>query len=146
MTISIEVKTLEVFAFFINGKESEDAAINLWNGFANLNVKIENCKVGDIIHFKSEVFDVSRSEPIVEEFFVNVIAPLTGKPANGGKRKSPSSTTEGTESKKPEGFALPNIIEVSKDGRSGHSWQEQSFNETSALLVKGNEEDGYDSL
>jgi len=132
------------FKLFINGTESEDADLNLWNGFAHLNVLVENCKVGDSLHFRSEVSDISRYESIVEEFFVKVIEPIEKQTRTKGQRKPPSSEKEGVDSKKQDKFALPNIIEVSKDGRSGHSWEEQSFDETSALKVKGSDEDGYD--
>lgn len=88
--------------------------------------------------------DVSRYEPLVEEFHIKVIEPLSKQPSTVGKRKSPSSNNEGEDGKKPEGFALPNIIEISKDNRTGHNWSEQSFNEYSALKVKGNKKDGYD--
>lgn len=132
------------FKLFINGIESEDAAINLWNGFAHLNVKIENAKIGDLIHFRSEVSDISRIDPLFEDFYVKVIEPLQKSNGRGGGRKPPSQDKDGTDSKRPDGFALPRIIEVSKDGRTGHTWEQQSFSNHSALKVKGNEEDGYD--
>lgn len=132
------------FKLFVNGKESENKDINLWNGYAYLNVLLENSNVGDLVHFRSEVNDVSRAEPITEEFYVKVIEPLTRKTNQGGNRKPPSSDQPGNETKKPDGFALPNIIEVSRDNRTGHSWAEQNFTEESALSVKGSEEDGYD--
>ncbi len=132
------------FKLFINGNESENKDINLWNGYAYLNVTLDNSKVGDLIHFRSEVSDISRADPIVEEFFVKVIEPIVKKSGGGGERKKPSSDKPGEETQKPNDYALPNIIEVSKDGRTGHSWSEQGFTEGSALAVKGNEEDGYD--
>lgn len=133
------------FKLFINGKESEDAAINLWNGYAHLNVKIENSNIGDLIHLKSEVSDVSMTaNPLIEEFYVKVIEPLQKGLSNGGTRKPPASDQQGNETKKPDGYALPKIIEVSKDGRTGHSWEQQGFTDQSALKVKGSEEDGYD--
>jgi len=132
------------FKLFMNGKETEDAAINLWNGYAHLNVKVEDANVGDIILCTSEVSDVNRSDPITENFYVKVIEPLQRGNGKGGKRKPPSSIEEGNQAKKHDNFALPNIIEVSKDGRTGHSWEQQNFNDQSALSVKGNDEDGYD--
>lgn len=132
------------FKLFVNGKESENKDINLWNGYGFLNVLITNSKVGDLIHFRSEVNDVSQVQPITEEFYVKVIEPLKKKQTNGGDRKPPPSDQPGTDTKKPDGFALPTIIEVSRDGRTGHSWEQQSFTEESALKVKGSEEDGYD--
>lgn len=132
------------FKLFVNGKESENKDINLWNGYGYLNVFLDNSKIGDLVHFRSEIFDISRVEPISEEFYILVTEPLTKKSTNGGNRKPPSSNQSGNETKKPDGFSLPNIIEVSRDNRTGHSWEEQGFNEESALNVKGSEDDGYD--
>jgi hypothetical protein len=132
------------FKLFVNGKESENKDINLWNGYAYLNVLLDNSNVGDLVHFMGAVNDVSRVKPITEEFYIKVNEPLTKKPTNGGNRKPPSSDQPGNEAKKPDGFALPNIIEVSRDNRTGQSWEQQGFNEESALNVKGSEEDGYD--
>lgn len=132
------------FKLFVNGIESENKDINLWNGYAYLNVFIDKSTVGDLIHFRSEVNDVSRAQPIIEEFYVKVIEPLIKKTSEGGTRKLPASDKPGAETKKPQGFALPNIIEVSRDNRTGQSWEQQNFNEASALIVKGSEEDGYD--
>lgn len=132
------------FRLFINGNESEDAAINMWNGFAHLNVLIENCKVGDLLHVRNEVTDISRIEPFSEDFYISVIEPITKRPPTNGPRKSPASDKPGEDSKKQDNFAIPNIIEVTKDGRSGHTWEEQEFKELSALKVKGSEDDGYD--
>ncbi len=132
------------FKLFVNGKESDDAAINLWNGHAYLNVALSDVKVGDSVHYLSELHDISRPQPIVEEFYVTVVEPLEKYPTVPGRRKPPASTDPGYDTKKPGGFSLPNIVEVSKDGRTGPSWEQQSFNEYSALKVKGSEEDGFD--
>jgi hypothetical protein len=137
-------KTPGTFKLFVNSKESENKDINLWNGYGFLNVLIGNSNVGDLIHFRSEVNDVSQVQPITEEFYVKVIEPLKKKQTNGGERKLPPSDQPGTDTKKPDGFALPTIIEVSRDGRTGHNWEQQSFTEESALKVKGSDEDGYD--
>ncbi len=132
------------FKLFINGKESEYADVNLWNGYAHLNVKIENSKIGDLIQFRSEVSDISRISPIAEDFYVKVIEPLIKGSGGSGKRKLPPSDKEGGKAKKTEGYELPDIIEVSRDGRTGHSWEQQNFSDYSALKVKGSDEDGYD--
>lgn len=58
------------FKLFINGKESDDVAVNPWNGFAHLNVLIDNYNIGDVLSFRCEISDVSRFEPIVEEFII----------------------------------------------------------------------------
>ena len=132
------------FKLFINEKESNDVAVNLWNGFAHLNVLIDNYNIGDILSFRCEISDISRFEPISEKFIIKVIEPLKKQQTKNGERKPPSSNKNGDESKRQDGFAIPQIIEVSKDGRSGHSWEEQDFKESSALKVKGSEVDGYD--
>jgi hypothetical protein len=132
------------FKLFVNGKISENKDINLWNGYAYLNVLTTDSKVGDLIHLRSEVNDVSQAQPIIEEFFIKIIEPLKKKQSNGGDRKFPPSDRPGNDAKKPDGYALPTIIEVSRDGRSGHSWDQQGFSEESALKVKGSEDDGYD--
>jgi len=132
------------FKLFVNGNESENKDINLWNGYAYLNVFLDKSKVGDLIHFRSEVKDVSRAQAIVEDFYIKVIEPLVKTESEGGQRKKPASDKPGADTKKPDGFALPNIIEVSRDNRTKHSWEEQGFNEESALIVKGSEQDGYD--
>lgn len=100
--------------------------------------------IGDTLNFRSEILDVSRYEPIVEEFTIKVIEPLKKVSATNAQRKSPSSNNDGNESKRQDGFAIPNIIEVSKDGRTGHKFDEQNFDDFSALKVKGSDEDGYD--
>ncbi|MBI5214717.1 MAG: hypothetical protein HY960_03085 [Ignavibacteriae bacterium] len=127
------------FKLFVNGKESENRDINLWNGNAYLNVLLENSKVGDLVHFRSEVNDISRAAPFTEEFYIKVIEPLNKQQSKGGKRKPPASNQPGDETKKPDGFALPNIIEVPRE-----NWTTQGFNENSALKVKDSGELGYD--
>lgn len=133
-----------IYKLFVNGKESEDASINLWNGHAYLNVALAEVKLGDSVHYLSELHDISRPQPITEEFYVTVVEPLEKYPTVPGVRKPPVSTDPGKDAKKPGGFSLPNIVEVSKDGRTGPSWEQQGFNEYSALKVKGSEEDGFD--
>jgi hypothetical protein len=132
------------FKLFINGQESSNDGLNLWNGFAHLNVLIDNYKVGEILSFSCEISDVSRFEPLVEKFIVRVIEPLKKQSGKSGERKPPASNASGDDSRRQDKFAVPPIIEVSKDGRTGHSWDEQEFNELSALRVKGSDEDGYD--
>jgi hypothetical protein len=129
---------------FLNGVSSEDYSINLWNGIAHLNIGMKTASIGDLIQVRTEVMDVSRVLPIIEDFFALITAPLSKGNGGVGSRKPPSSENEGNESAKPNGFALPNIIEVTHDGRSGHQWNKQNFNGHSALCVKGSNEDGYD--
>lgn len=127
------------FKLFINGKESENLDINLWNGYANLNVSLTDTNVGDIVHYRSEINDISQTFPISEDFYLKVIEPLVNHKSQPGSRKLPSSTNQGNETKKSDGFDLPNIIPISKE-----NWSSQNFNEHSALKVKDGGDKGYD--
>ncbi len=127
------------FKLYVNGKESENKDINLWNGNAYLNVWLENNMVDDLVHFRSEVNDISRPAPFSEEFVVKVIKPLNKQPSVPSPRRPPASNQHGDETKKPDGFALPNIIEVPRE-----NWSSQSFTEQSALKVKDSGQSGYD--
>ncbi|HEX8736343.1 MAG TPA: hypothetical protein VF721_13525, partial [Pyrinomonadaceae bacterium] len=75
------------FKVFLNGIEYKDTSINLWNGYATLNVLIENRNIDEILHFKTEVSDISRTEPFKSEFYVRVIEPLQKRPSQSGKRR-----------------------------------------------------------
>ena len=133
------------FKVFINDVETTNVDVNLWNGFGYLNLNPSCYSIGDKLKIRTEVMDVSRTEPIIEEFFVLVTEPQQ-RSASGAthSRRRPSEPVEGTDETQPAGFALPTIIELSKDGRTGHHWDEQGFDKDSALKVLGSEEDGYD--
>ncbi len=132
------------FKLFFNNKESENTIVNLYNGYAHLNVPIEEGNINDIIRFRSEVNDISRIKPFEENFFLKIIEPLTSLPTKSGKRKPPSTDKKGNETKKQDKLEIPNIIEVSKDGRSGHSWERENFDEYSGLKVINAGENQYD--
>ena len=53
----------------------------------------------------------------MKEFTIKVIDPLKKQQAKPGDRKPPSSNNDGNESKRQDGFALPNI------NRSIQEWQ-----------------------
>jgi len=129
------------FTLGINGEQIGDFWVNLWNGTANLNVLLpENIKVGDILHFKSKVEDVSRVDPFTDEFFVKVTKRVEKK--SGGKsssRKPPPSNNEGKDAERSSYLDLPNIREVKTD-----QWEKFGFNGESALDVKDSGENGYD--
>ncbi|MBK7381784.1 MAG: hypothetical protein IPI81_00380 [Flavobacteriales bacterium] len=61
------------FKLLVNGVESDDYSINLWNGVAHLNITVNNTAVGEVLSIRSQVIDVSRSMPIVEEFYAAVV-------------------------------------------------------------------------
>ena len=61
------------FTLKVNGEEIKNFSVNLWNGNANLNVELpELAKANDFLLFRSEISDVSRIDPISEEFYVIV--------------------------------------------------------------------------
>jgi len=133
------------YKLYINNIESENKNLNLWNGYGYLNVLIDEYKIGDILELKLEITDISRALPLIEMFYVKITEPLIKQePREPGDRIPPSSDNSGNETKKPNKFALPTIIEVSKDKRSGHSWDEHGFKHETAMIVKGSEKDGFD--
>jgi hypothetical protein len=133
------------FKAFINDVETTHVDINLWNGFGYLNVNLSGYEIGDKLKIRTEVMDVSRTEPIMEEFHVLVTEPQQRTASTTPPtRRRPSESSDGNEETQPAGFALPTIIELSKDGRTGHNWNEQGFDKNSALKVLGSEEDGFD--
>lgn len=132
------------FKLFINGVLATGETLNLWNGYAHLTVDLGPRIVGEQIHFRSEVIDNTMTSPIIEDFFVQVVNPAQPGGSKPSGPRPPSNNRPGNTTSRPSGLALPNIIEISRDGRTGHTWHEQNFNEMSALKIKGSEEEGYD--
>ena len=124
----------------MNDVDIKDFSINLWNGFANLNIELpETEKPGNLLHFQSEVNDVGRVDPITEEFFVLVEDKIKKRPSKPGHRKPPSSDEEGDDVEKPAYLNLPNVVEVYQD-----DWDHYKFNRDSSLKVIDSGEDGHD--
>jgi len=128
------------FILKLNGENIQNFSVNLWNGIATLNIELpEFAKPGMLLNFQSEVNDISRVDPIIEEFFILVedkITKTTGKP---GVRKPPSSELEGDDVEKTSYLDLPNVIEVYQD-----EWEKHEFDRYSALKVIDSGEDVYD--
>jgi len=56
-----------------NGTPIKDYSLNLWNGLATLTIAIPaDAKVGDCIFFHSEVTDITKIEPFLNEFYIEV--------------------------------------------------------------------------
>ncbi|MDG6249841.1 hypothetical protein [Methanocalculus sp.] len=128
------------FRLYLDGDEIENSSLNLWNGFANLNVDLPmDVKVDDILKFYWEVTDNSRIVPFEGEFYVKVTEPTEKHPGKPGTRRQPSSDEEGDESKTTSKLNIPNIIEIFRK-----DWINYSFDEKSALKVIFSGEDGYD--
>jgi hypothetical protein len=128
------------FSLKMDGEEIEDYSLNLWNGYANLNGRLPlKSAMGDVLHFESEVNDISRIEPFLDEFYVRIqpaVKKYTSKP---GERKPPSSDKKDGQVEKTSYLEIPPVIEVRME-----EWGSHSFSEKSALRVIDNGEDGYD--
>ena len=128
------------FEITVNGFNISDYSLNLWNGVANLNVRLpDNVKENDILHFETKVTDVSRVEPFCNEFYIVVEPPERVGGGGKGKRKEPPVNIEGKERKTPSFLDLPNIIEVREK-----EWKQYGFNKEDALKIKDTGEEGYD--
>lgn len=129
------------FSLYSNGDLIKDFSLNLWNGIANLTVRLpEGIKVDDIIYFECEVEDIEHTEPFNNNFYVKVEeaqAKISGKP---GERSKPPGGEDGKNRKRSSSLDLPNIREVRKK-----DWAKYGFTKEDALIVKhAGEEFGYD--
>ncbi|HEY61066.1 MAG TPA: hypothetical protein G4N95_00290 [Anaerolineae bacterium] len=128
------------FMLKANRREISDFSVNLWNGLATLNVSIPHgVQVGKVIHFQSEVYDISRVDPISEGFHVLVENAVKQTPGLPGKRKHPASDEEGDDIEQTTKLDLPNIREVRQN-----EWEHFTFDRESALKVINSGEEGYD--
>ncbi|MGZ4881258.1 MAG: hypothetical protein ACXV7G_09345 [Halobacteriota archaeon] len=128
------------YSLSINGG-NVDRAIYLDNGIAYLEASLPaNVQVGDLLHFVSEVTDSRPFESFKSEFHVKVGKPeLKSESRTSGRRGRPPSDEIGGDTKSISKLALPQVIEVEKDG-----WEPYDFDDGSALLVRGDGEGGYD--
>jgi len=130
------------FYIWANEEEIDDFSLNLWNGIANLTIKLpDKVEVGDIIHFGCEVEDIGRTEPFYNEFYIKVESPQeVTKGGQARERAKPHSREKGEGRERTSNLNLPNIKEVREN-----DWEEFGFNKESALSVKfGGEGEGYD--
>lgn len=126
---------------FYEGIPCTDSSINLWNGTATLNISLpsEIIKIGDSIHFKTEVTDGTRSTPFTSEFYVKIEKPSEQKESSIGKRTDPLSLEASGDRHKPSSLHIPEPIPVTKS-----EWVKYNFDEKSALKVKqAGENKGY---
>ena len=130
------------FTLKVNGTLAAYVAQNLWNGIATVNVSLpDDAKVGETYCYSTTVTDVSQSESFIEEFFVNVVKPLSPLKTKRGKRKKPTGKTRDGDRAKPTGFELPDPIEVYKDD---FNYKDFLFNDNSALKAIDTGEGVYD--
>jgi hypothetical protein len=120
------------FILLCNGEEIKNYSLNMWNGIANLTVEFpEDVNVGDKLTYRSNVKDITISDPFDDSFSV-IVEKEVHKMENShkGKRIRPPSKEEGDERAEPSGLALPNVIEVYRD-----KWDTRRFDEKSGLEV-----------
>jgi len=119
------------FIVIVNDEIMTNFSINLWNGVANLNVELPSfSKASDLLKFQSEVNDVSRIDPFIEEFYVKVEPKVEKKTGESGKRKPPSTNEKGDDVEKQSSLDLPEVIEVYEE-----DWDHHNFERESALRV-----------
>jgi len=128
------------FTLRMNDENIQNFSINLWNGIATLNIEFpDTIRSGELLHFQSEVSDISRVIPFKEDFHIFIVDEIDKSTGTPGNRKPPSSDKEGSNTEKASHLDLPNVIEVSRD-----NWEHYNFNRDSALKVIDSGEDSYD--
>lgn len=129
------------FKIYVDGKPTGNYSLNLWNGLATLNVKLQRgFKIGDKILYNTEVNDISTIKPFRNNFYVEV---EPKKKKNGGKkgdRIEPPGEKDGKDRKKEGHLNLPEIIECRE---SDKNYQFKN-NESGSLIIKDSGEEGYD--
>ncbi len=120
---------------------TENYFLNLWNGLATLTIEIpQGAKIGDKLYFQSEVIDLKRIEPFIDEFCVEVDKEQNETDGKKGKRKKPPSEEPGDDRQEPTFLNIPNAFEVRRN-----EWDKHKFDEKSALkVVYAGEQEGYD--
>ncbi|GAB4325360.1 MAG: hypothetical protein Kow0074_19010 [Candidatus Zixiibacteriota bacterium] len=117
-----------------------DYVLNLWNGRATLTASLPGeAQVSKIYKYQVAVGDLSRVEPLTEEFCIKVLEPVTKGRDNGGERKDPADDKRGRDREGPSGLALPEVIEVRQP-----DWHKHGFTEISALRVVDSGEGSHD--
>jgi hypothetical protein len=128
-------------AFVVQLSENplQDFALNLWNGTAYLTIGLpSSVHVGDVLSFISSLEDVSRVDPFVEGFQVEItqaVGPKNSRRSNGHK---PPSDDAGDESDTTSHFDLPQVIEVHRN-----EWDHFRFDQETALVVKDSGPSGF---
>ncbi len=125
----------------INENSIEDYSLNLWNGLATLNIDLpDSVKIGEVLCLKTEVVDISRIEPFLNEFYIKIEEQQEKSGGKNGERKKPSGKERGEDRQKPTYLDIPNAWEIRRN-----EWGKHNFDEKSALkVVDAGEETGYD--
>ena len=122
------------FNLRVNG-ESCISVLNLWHGFGHLNITLpKDVIVGDILHFECEVSDISKVNPIKNEFYVVVGPELNVAGGKSGNRKRRGSK-KGDKSDMNENLSLPEVFEVRQN-----KWENHEFDQESGMKAEFNGE------
>ena len=120
--------------------EIEDYFVNLWNGTANLNVRVpEDAEVGELIEYNSRVSDIRETEIFESRFFVLITEAEKKTSGEQGERKKPASKDPGDDTHGLHGLNLPNVIRVYEN-----EWDRYGFDRYDALHISKASEDNYD--
>ena len=117
------------------------STINLWNGTAILNIyPNDEIKIGDKLRFRSVINDVSRIEPLFNDFVIEIDNEVCPSKGSKGKRKRPHGDNDGPELSSA-GINLPEIKRVEK---TDDIWADRDFTEYTGIVVEDfGEEKGY---
>jgi len=129
------------FKLKLNEMEYKNTSMNLWNGTATLNIGVTDDQINEVLHFTTEISDVNRPEPIIDEFYLKISDPTIRREDQHQsikKRKLPPSDDDGNGSQKKSYLDIPNVREV----RRGE-WEERHFDERTAMEVKDTGGQGY---
>ena len=109
--------------------------MNLWNGSGNLNIEMpEEVEVGDVLHFRSTVTDISRHTPFEDDFYVVIGQEEKKVQGRPGKRTN-QGNNQGNNSSNNDHMSLPEVFEVRRK-----EWERFNFDGESALKARYNGE------
>jgi len=127
--------------FFLElNEETADYSLNLWNGYANLSVKLpEWVNVKEQLKYDWKIFDEIVDDKFKGSFFVEVEEERNKNSSGNNKAKKPSGTNKGNDTTNKSKLALPTISEISKE-----EWDQHEMNSESALKAIDDGEGAYD--
>jgi hypothetical protein len=109
----------------LNGSEvSLTRSLNLFNGFAQLNVSLPpEARVGDVLSVRVTVRDASIVDPFVNEATLDVAAEVEPGPGGDGQRRQRKAPTpKGAPQTQPAGIDIPEVNWVYRD-----EWKRKDF-------------------
>ena len=116
---------------FVNGKVTSDYSLSMWNVHATLSAALpKNTKIGDLLHYRLEVTDASRVQPIENDIYVSAIQEGKSGPKGKKNRREASSEKKGGKGRGASQLDVPDPIPVQKA-----EWEERDFDEQSALAI-----------